>query len=65
MEILDAHLRDAGKIVRVNAMQALADLALQHEELRPSVLQRLERLIETGSPAMAARGRKLIKALMR
>jgi len=61
--ILDDHLRDHSKIVRVNAMQALADLALQYEEMRPAVIQRLEYLTETGSPAMKARGKKLLKSL--
>ncbi|MGI6544685.1 MAG: hypothetical protein ACOX44_16875 [Limnochordia bacterium] len=65
LEILDEHLGDTSTIVRVNAMQALADLALQYDELRPSVIQRLKHLTETGSPATAARGRKLLKALIR
>jgi hypothetical protein len=45
-------------------MQALAELAMQYEHIRPSVIQRLEGLTKTGSPAMAARGRKLLKTLM-
>ena len=64
LAILDDHLRDRSAIVRVNAMQALAELAMQYEHIRPSVIQRLEGLTKTGSPAMAARGRKLLKTLM-
>lgn len=43
----------------------LADLALAHSDLRPEVRTLVERLAEAGSPAMRARGRKLLAQLDR
>jgi hypothetical protein len=63
--LLEGYLDDDSRIVRVEAMQALADLARAHAELRPAVRPLLERLTETGTPAMRARGRKLLAALDR
>ena len=42
-------------------MQALADLAEQDAILRPQVVELLEALVQTGSPAMKSRGRKLLQ----
>lgn len=50
LAILDDHLGDASKIVKVNAMQALAELALEYGEMWPSVVKRLVELTKTGSP---------------
>lgn len=61
--ILEEYLRDRSSIVRTSAMQALADLALQDKKLRPWVMRKLEELTETGTPAMKARGKKLIATL--
>jgi hypothetical protein len=60
---LNDYLSDESRIVRTLAMQALADLAEQDAALRPPVLKQLEELTRTGSPAMRARGRKLLARL--
>ena len=41
-------------------MQAMAEIAAQDSTLRTSVLERLEELTQSGSPAMRSRGRRLI-----
>ena len=61
--LLLSFLDDRSKIVQVNAMQALADLALQDDRLRKSVIGRVESLVAEGSPAVRARGRKLLRVL--
>jgi hypothetical protein len=44
-------------------MQALADLAMKDKKLRGSVVKRLKDLTNTGTPAMKARGKKLLVGL--
>jgi hypothetical protein len=61
--ILLGYLDGNSKIVKTFSMQALADLAQQHAELIPQVMQILEEQIRTGSPAMKSRGRKLLVVL--
>ena len=63
VQILEAHLNDPSKMVRTFAMQALAELAEQDVALRPSVIEQLQKLARTGSPAMRSRGRKLLARL--
>jgi hypothetical protein len=60
---LESFLQDESKIVQVNAMQALADLVGDDEQLRERVIPILARMTETGSPAVKSRGRKLLKKL--
>lgn len=62
-EILESYLEDRSSIVRTFAMQGLADLTLQHVSLRPKVLDLIRILTRTGTPAMRARGRMLLKEL--
>lgn len=52
-------------IVRVNSMQALSDLAEENRELRSLVLEKLQEIIQIGSPSMISRGKKLVKKLTR
>jgi len=52
-------------IVRVNSMQTLSDLAEENRELRSLFLEKLQEIIENGSPSMVSRGKKLIKKLKR
>src|SRR5690349_3152849 len=59
----ESYLRDRSAIVRTCAMQALADLASVDRRLRARVVRRLRRLTRTGTPAMQARGRRLLQAL--
>lgn len=58
--ILLGYLNDRSSIVKTFAMQALADIAKQNAELRPSILAHLRELAVIGTPAMKARGRKLL-----
>jgi hypothetical protein len=61
--LLEEYLRDRSSIVRTSAMQALADLAMKDKKLRGSVVKRLKDLTNTGTPAMKARGKKLLVGL--
>jgi len=65
VEILLGYLGDESKIVKTFAMQALADFAEQDKSLCPLVVELLEELVVTGSPAMKSRGRKLLERLRR
>jgi hypothetical protein len=58
--ILSDFLTDKSKIVRTFSMQALADIAEKNAELREPIIEKLEELIRTGSPAMKSRGKKLL-----
>jgi hypothetical protein len=60
LEVLLGYLGDESKIVKTFAMQALADLAAGDVSIRPQVIDLLEELTRTGSPAMKSRGRKLL-----
>jgi len=44
-------------------MQTLAEFAKKDKALRPQIIKRLEAIINTVSPAMVSRGKKLIKKL--
>ena len=63
VEILRNYLDDQSNIVKTMSMQALADLAEQDSTLLPQVIELLEELSLTGSPAMKNRGRKLLAKL--
>lgn len=60
VSVLMEYLCDASSIVKTCAMQALADLARQAPELRANVLVILQDLTAHGTPAMKARGRRLL-----
>jgi hypothetical protein len=57
---LRLYLNDRSSIVRTFAMQALCDLAREDKSLREEVVDLIRYLTRTGSPAMRARGRKLL-----
>jgi hypothetical protein len=59
------YLSDRSSIVRTYAMQGLADLAESDKKLRGEVVDLLRSLTGTGTPAMRARGRKLLARLER
>jgi len=63
VDILFDYLRDRSSIVKTFAMQGLADLAVKDPLLRRKLLPLLEELTEIGTPAMRARGRKLLQHL--
>lgn len=65
VDLLAEYLKDRSRIVKTFAMQALADLAEQDDDLRPSIVMQLQELARTGSPAMQSRGRKLLAKLAR
>jgi len=57
------YLEDRSSIVKTFAMQALADLAERDEALKEEALEIVRRCTKTGTPAMRARGRKLLARL--
>ena len=63
-DILSDYLRDSSSLVKTFAMQALADLTRQAPKLRPAVLRRLLDVTAHGTPAMCARGQKLVANLL-
>lgn len=63
VEILHNYLNDKSRIVKTFSMQALADIAEQDAGLRAPIIKQLQELTRTGSPAMQARGKKLLAKL--
>jgi hypothetical protein len=60
-EALLRYLDDRSSIVKTFALQALSDLAQADATLRPRVKQLLEESLQSGTPAMKARARNLLK----
>lgn len=58
---LQCYLDDRSSIVKTFALQGLADLARNDSALRGKVKQLLEKSVQSGTPAMKARTRKLLK----
>jgi len=63
VKLLQIYLEDHSSIVKTFAMQGLADLALQDPALQPMVTELIRSLVRTGTPAMRARGRKILRQL--
>ena len=63
VKLLQIYLGDRSSIVKTFAMQGLADLALQDPALQPIVTELIRSLARTGTPAMHARGRKILRQL--
>lgn len=63
IEILQSYLDDKSSIVKTFAMQALADIATGDATFRPQIIALLKNLVVSGTPAMQARGRRLLKSL--
>ena len=61
--ILEGYLESESSIVKTFAMQGLFDLTRHHSELRPMVLESIRLLSKSGTAAMRARGRKLLKEM--
>lgn len=61
--ILRGYLADRSAIVKVCALQALADLASPDRSLAPMAIEAVETACRTGTSAMRARGRKLLTIL--
>lgn len=62
-QILRTWLDDKSSIVKTAAMHGLADLTWHDPSLRPEVLDTLRILSRSGTPAMRARGRILLKRM--
>ena len=63
--LLTSYLEDRSSIVKTFALQGLADLAQADPGLRPIVIETLREATRIGTPAMKARGRKLLSRLER
>lgn len=61
--ILNAYLDDPSSIVKTAALHGLADLTRQEPDLLPGVLDLLRVAGRSGTPAMRARSRILLKAI--
>jgi hypothetical protein len=61
MAILEDYLSDRSSIVKTCAMQGLWELSLLELSLRPAVIETIRQLTRSGTPAMRARGRNLLK----
>lgn len=64
-EVLRGFLEDASSIVKTAALHGMADLTRQDPESLPEVLDLLRVAGRSGTPAMRARSRILLKALER
>jgi hypothetical protein len=64
-EVLDSWLEDSSSIVKTFAMQGLADLIAQNPSSEAKVMDTLRALSRSGTAAMRARGRLLLKRLER
>ena len=62
-ETLQLYLGDRSSIVRTFALQALADISRNDRELRLTLREILEQSLRSGTAAMKARARKLLKEL--
>jgi hypothetical protein len=62
-EILISYLDDKSSIVKTCALQGLADLTRQDDSMLPEVIDLLSIHSRSGTPAMCARGRMLLKRL--
>jgi hypothetical protein len=63
VKLLRLYLEDRSSIVKTFAMQGLADIALQDLAQQPMVTELIRSLTRTGTPAMRARGRKILRQL--
>lgn len=61
VRILYQYLRDRSSIVRTEAIQALAEFALRNRSCRAEAYDRIQEALLTGTPAMHARVRKLLR----
>lgn len=60
LNILSGYTNDRGSIVKIMVMQVLADVACRNPQLLTKVKRCIEKLIVIGTPAMKARGKKLL-----
>ncbi len=61
VRILSSYLdTEKSKIVKVCAIQTLADFANKDALVKPTVVKKLEEIVASGSPAMVSRAKKLL-----
>lgn len=65
VDLLLSYTNDRSSIVKTMSMQALADIGLRSNRLRPEIMQHIKELAVIGTPAMKARGKKLLTALVK
>jgi hypothetical protein len=65
VEILFGYLQDKSKIVKTFSLQALADFAQEDSSLRLRVVEVIKETVQSGSPAVINRGKKLLAKLRR
>lgn len=63
--LLVGYLEDRSFIVKTFALQGLAELAQDDASIRPGVIEILRQATRTGTAAMKARSRKLLRGLER
>jgi hypothetical protein len=63
--LLRSYLEDRSSIVKTFALQGLAELSGDDTSIRPGVVAILRRTTRSGTPAMKARSRKLLRELQR
>lgn len=63
--VLEGWLEDSSSIIKTTALHALADMTAQNPESREEVMELLRVCGRSGTPAMRARSRILLKAMER
>jgi hypothetical protein len=63
VDLMFERLRDRSGLNRTMAMQALMDLSEQDKALRTRVMPMVLEFVESGTPAMRARARRLLGVL--
>jgi hypothetical protein len=61
--VLESYLEDSSSIVKTFALQGMADLAHSDQGIRQQAIQLLRQAARSGTPAMKARSRKLLRRL--
>ncbi len=54
---------DKSKIVRVNAMRALANISIKNSNIKTKTIALIKKQIETGIPSLMSRGKRLLNQL--
>ena len=65
LDIVFDYLRDKSSIVKTSAMQAIWDLVANDPKLKAQITPIIEELTQIGTPAMRARGSKLLRVSLR
>ena len=63
ISLLNSYMQDRSSIVKTFAVQGLADLARDDATIRSTVIEVVREATRRGTPAMKARGRKLLHEL--